>query len=120
MNFSKYVGRSVGGVWTLSLGGILAIGIVAIAQLGKLKLPSRVWFFAILLALATLLEPLLIDLKVLTFAALIGEILYTFIFTPIIKRIKRKIDMEEQATETNEKVKESIREVLREDRHGEI
>lgn len=120
MNLSTYIAKSSGGIWTLSLGGILAVGLVVIAQLGKLKLPNRIWFFAILLGLATFLEPMLIDLKVLCFACLVGELLYSLIFTPIINRLKRKIDMEEQANETNEKVKETIREVLREDRHGTL
>ena len=87
-NHHKYVGTRVEGL-KLLFGGTLIVVILVLKALKKLKIPSGVWFFSIMLMLSYFLEAVLVDLKVLSFLALVGEILDS-IMQAVISRVKIK------------------------------
>ena len=63
-----------------------------------------IWFFAILYAVATLLEPILVDIKLLTGMLLLGEGIDVALFNPLIKKQVKLKGMEEQADITKKAI----------------
>ena len=70
-------------------GGLIIITMIVLKTLKKLKIPSGVSFFGIICILSYLLAPVIQDLTVLSFLALMGEI-GDSIIQLIIKSKKRK------------------------------
>lgn len=87
-NSEKYI-SSVPDALKLSCGGAIALVILALKCLGKLKVPSRFTFFALILVLSYLLEPLLQDLTVISFLALVGEVC-DMIIQIFIRRLRQR------------------------------
>ena len=107
VNFREYIGTVQDAV---RLGfGALAIGVFMLLKvLGKLKTPRRVVFYAMCLLFSYLFEAILQDLMLISFAALLGEVLDYTLFQPKIVRIKKARDREEIADVTVEKVNEAL------------
>lgn len=97
INWNDYVVAAGGQSWKLSVGGVMAVGIIAALTIGKMKLPGLKTFFAILLVIIFLLEPILADLKLLCAAALGGQIINGFTFELFAKKYKETTTMEKQA-----------------------
>ena len=76
---------------------------VLLKVIGKLKLPSRSAFFAIIFMLSYLLQAILDDLLIFSFLALVGEVLDMAVCIPI-KRIKQKAEIDKVAEATAEKI----------------
>lgn len=97
INFTEYVKTTASAV-SLTVGGALAVIFALLSIYDKAKLPrKRIWVFAFIFGLAWALEPLIVDLKLLSGAALGGEILNTAFFEAPIKRNKRLLEAEEVA-----------------------
>ena len=62
--------------------------------MGKLRLPSRAALFGIIFVMCYLLEAIIDDLLILSFLALVGELLDA-ICQLFLRRMKKKKDMEE-------------------------
>ena len=100
-----FVTRAAG--LSLGLGGGLALILITISALGKagrlfdsgFKVATCVFVFALLL------EPIILNLKLLSGMLLLGEALNAIIFAPNVRRLQRRIDREETASV----VKEAIR-----------
>ncbi|MBO5357370.1 MAG: hypothetical protein J6A95_06325 [Clostridia bacterium] len=84
-------------------GGLIIAFMLLLKVLKKLKIPSGVFLFSLLTVLAYLLKPIISDLMVLSFLALVGE-LGDLVIQAIISREKRKL----QAKETASAVEDAI------------
>lgn len=97
INWNDYVVAAGGSSWKLTIGGVIAVGMIAATMIGKMKLPGLKTFFAILLVIIFLLEPILADLKLLCAAALGGQLINGFTFEIFAKKYKETMTMEKQA-----------------------
>ena len=97
INWNDYVMAAGGQTWKLTIGGTMAVGMIAIAMLGKLKMPGLKTFFAILLVIIFLIEPILADLKLLCACALGGQLINGVTFELLAKKYKETMTMEKQA-----------------------
>lgn len=97
INWNDYVMAAGGQTWKLTVGGVMAVGMIAIAMLGKMKLPGLKTFFAILLVIIFLIEPILADLKLLCACALGGQLINSVTFELLAKKYKETMTMEKQA-----------------------
>lgn len=97
INWNDYVVAAGGSSWKLTIGGVMAVGMIAATMIGKMKLPGLKTFFAILLVIIFLLEPILADLKLLCAAALGGQLINGFTFEIFAKKYKETMTMEKQA-----------------------
>jgi len=100
INWNDYVVASGGQTWKLSIGGTIAVFLIAVSMLGKLKMPGLKTFFAVLLVVVFLIEPILADLKLLCACALGGQVLNGISFELLANNYKSKIDREKQADTT--------------------
>lgn len=97
INWNDYVMAAGGQTWKLTVGGVMAVGMIAIAMLGKMKLPGLKTFFAILLVIIFLIEPILADLKLLCACALGGQLINSVTFELLANKYKETMTMEKQA-----------------------
>lgn len=100
INWNDYVVAAGGQTWKLSIGGTMAVFLIAVAMLGKLKMPGIKTFFTVLLVIVFLIEPILADLKLLLFCALGGQVLNGISFELLANNYKDKISREKQADTT--------------------
>jgi UDP-N-acetylmuramyl pentapeptide phosphotransferase/UDP-N-acetylglucosamine-1-phosphate transferase len=112
LNWEKYTGYTVGGNIRLGAGAIIALAIVALKLLGKLRMPRRVVLFAIVCGLSYLLAPLLNDLFLLSAAALVGEVADWAFFQTGIKRVREQINVEKSSDTTAEKMEEVLKKYM--------
>lgn len=106
INKDRYVTGISEGV-KLAAGGIIALMLVGMKTLGKLKVSSRAAFFALCGLLGYLLEPIICDVCVLCMLALLGEISDFFVGIPI-KRLKESLSSDISAEKTAAKIEEVI------------
>lgn len=99
INFKDYVSTTPAAV-SISIGGAMAIAVVIIQLLGKGKqiLGNAVVVSGIIFVFCILLEPLILNLKLLTGMVFLGEAGYSVVFKTPITNIKKRIDMQEQTT----------------------
>ena len=112
LNWGKYTGYTLGGNIRLGAGAIIALAIVALKLIGKLKMPRRVVLFAIVCGLSYLLAPLLDDLFLLSAAALVGEVADWAFFQTGIKRIRERITVEKSSDATADKMEEVLKKYM--------
>lgn len=105
-NIDNYI-TSVEDAIKLSAGGVIAVILVLLKVLGKLKIPSRVSVLACIFLLSYLLNPILEDLAILSFLALLGEGLDT-VFSILIKREKGHREKEKIAKATSDAIEKII------------
>lgn len=105
-NLDKYTKTQAEAI-KLTAGGILLFVIVIFKVLGKLKLPSGITAYGIVLVLAYLLDAILNDLIIFACLALIGEVLSEFC-NFAIKVLSRKFEREKTASVTAEAIKQAI------------
>lgn len=111
INWNDYVLAAGGETWKLSVGGTIAVCLIGAIVIGKLKLPGLKTFFAILLLIVFLIEPILADLKLLCACALGGQVLNGFTFEIFTKKYQETITMEKQAdinAKATQKVVENV------------
>ena len=111
LNADRYVNEISDGV-RLAVGGIIALVLVVIKTLGKLKINSRTTFFALCGLLGYLLEPVICDICTLCMLALCGEIADFFVSIPR-KRLKESISTDISAEKTAVKIEEVINKYYR-------
>ncbi len=97
INWNEYVIAAGGQTWKLSVGGTITVFFIAMAVLGKLKMPGLKTFFTILLVVVYLIEPILADLKLLCVCALGGQVLNGITFEIFTKNYQETMTMEKQA-----------------------
>lgn len=99
VNFKEYFATTQSAV-SMSLGGAMAVAVVIIQLLGKGKklLGSAVVVSGIIFAFCIFLEPLILNLKILTGMVFLGEAVYAVGFKNAITNTKKQIDRVEQTT----------------------
>lgn len=99
VNLQDYISTPASAV-SLTAGGAMAAAVVVLQMLGKGKklLGSAVIISGIVFALSILLEPLVLNLKLLTGMVFLGEGAYAVGFKAPIARIRKRIEQTEQAT----------------------
>ena len=93
INWDRYV-QTLPEKVKLSCGIVFLLVIVLLKVMGKLRLPSRAALFGIIFVMCYLLEAIIDDLLILSFLALVGELLDA-ICQLFLRRMKKKKDMEE-------------------------
>ena len=86
--------------WSLTIGGIVAVLLIALAMLGKLGklLGSEIKVIGVICVLSMLLEPILLNLKLLSFLLLAGMSVSGVFIKPKIRKLQRRIKNEETAS----------------------
>lgn len=95
INWDRYV-QTVPEKIKLSCGIVFLLVIVLLKVMGKLRLPSRAALFGIIFVMCYLLEAIINDLLILSFLALVGELLDA-ICQLFLRRAKKKQNNEELA-----------------------
>lgn len=108
LNWDRYV-RTVSDAVKLSAGAIILIIFVVLKVLGKLRVPRRVTVYAIVLGLSYLFATVLVDLMLISGAALVGEAVDLILISPAIKRVSEKILVEKSADATASRVEELLK-----------
>lgn len=85
--------------WSFTIGGIIAVVLVGLAMVGKLSkmLGNEISIVGTVFIMAMLMEPIVLNLKLLSFLLLCGLCINGIFIKPIIRRLKRRIDHEAQA-----------------------
>lgn len=86
--------------WSFTIGGIIAMVLVGLAMVGKLSkmLGSEISVIGTVFVMSILLEPIVMHLKLLSFLLFCGMCANGMFVKPIVKRLKRRIAQEEQAS----------------------
>ena len=105
-NLDRYVQTAPQGI-KVSCGFALLFVISFLKVIGKLKIPSRIYVFAIVFLLSYLLKDILKDLIVFSFLALIGE-LFDGICQALIRRAKASYTQEKVAQKTAQAVEKVL------------
>ena len=84
----------------LAVGAMIAIALIALKVLGKVKIPSGIVGYGLVFAMCYLLGPILEDLTLLSGMALLGEILDSALFRRAIKRTSENITIGKTADTT--------------------
>lgn len=106
INLDYYVTTRYEGI-KLASGGMILLVIVILKVIGKLKIPSGITLYGIMLILSYLLNAIIADLMLFTFLALVGEILSS-ICDAVIKSFKKKLEREKTAEITANEIKKVI------------
>jgi O-antigen ligase len=98
IDFREYI-KTPSSAVSLSIGGSLAVVIVALKTVGKAKkvFGNALIISGVLFALAWLLEPIIVNLKFLLGLLFAGEAIFAIVFKPLIERTKKRADYEDQA-----------------------
>lgn len=111
INFDKYT-KTVGASVKLGIGGVLAVVFLLLKVLGKLKVPSRVAFYAFMFLGSWLFEAVLADMVLLSGAALLGEGVDSLIVQPILEKMKKQKQTEDAADVTADKVRQVLEDYI--------
>lgn len=78
--------------WSMTIGGVIAVIMVALGMLGKLSkyLGSGIRVAGTVFVLSLLLEPILINLKLLSFLLLCGLAVEGMFIKPKVKKLEKK------------------------------
>ena len=87
----------------LSVGGAFLVVIVLLKAMGKLRAPGRVGLFGTVFLLCYLLEAVLNDLIILSFLALVGEVMDS-----VCQAYIRRVKQEKEAQLTAAHVKKAL------------
>lgn len=108
LNWGDYT-KTPGDTVKLCFGGVIALFLIFLKVIGKLKMPRRIVFFGILFLLVYLLKALLDDILLLSGMALAGEVIDLLCFQRPIKTTKEKILIEKTSDATASKVEEVMK-----------
>ena len=100
VNLDRYVQTAPQGI-KVSCGFALLFIIAVLKVMGKLKIPSRIYVFAIIFLLSYLLKDVLKDLIVFSFLALVGEML-DGVCQGMIKKVRVSRTEEKTAQKTGQ------------------
>lgn len=85
--------------WSFTIGGIVAVILVAMAMLGRLSkfMGSEIRVMGTVFVLSMLLEPILLNFKLLSFLLLCGMIVNGVFVKPKIRQLVKRKDNEDTA-----------------------
>jgi hypothetical protein len=112
VNFDTYVKTAQDAV-KLTVGGVIILVLIVLRVLGKLKMPRRIVVYAVVAALAWLMEPVLSDIVVLCVVGLSGETVDYIIFSPMVKRTEEALLIDRAADETSARVAAQVEDIMK-------
>ena len=115
INFGKYTKEPHEKI-KLCVGGVILLFFVFLKVIGKLRMPRRIVLFSIVFIMVYLLQTILDDLLVISFLALLGELIDSICFQWVIKKTKE--DM--LVSKTAEKTAQEIDQVLQKYNLGRV
>lgn len=94
----KYFATKAAG-WSFTIGGIIAVVLVGLAMVGKLSklIGSDISVVGTVFVMSMLLEPIVLNLKLLSFLLLCGMVANGLFIKPRIRKLKKRKDHEDQA-----------------------
>ena len=107
INWNTYV-ETTGDAVKLTCGGIIAVFLVLLKVMDKLKVPNKFVLLGSVFVMSYLLQSILQDLTLLSGMALLGEVLDCFLFQTPIKRLREAIMIEKTADATSSKIESII------------
>lgn len=108
LNWGDYT-KTPGDTVKLCFGGVLALFLIFLKVIGKLKMPRRIVLFGVVFLLVYLLKAVLDDILLLTGMALAGEVIDLLCFQRPIRTTKEKIIIEKTSDATASKVEEVMK-----------
>ena len=103
VRWDRYI-KVPAGKFRLTFGLMVVLLFMLLKALGKLKMPRRVFVFAMISGLAWVLQSVLYDLSLLSGMAFIGEMVDMIFFQPQIKKLRDKSKNEELASAISEAI----------------
>lgn len=97
----------------LTVGGLLCFFFLAVVIFGKARAPGGLFFCAFVFVLSCLLEPILVDLKLLSGMALVGACADWIFFSPRVRRCRELLHIDEQATTSAKATAAAMEDVLK-------
>lgn len=99
MHRAEYFATKAAG-WSFTIGGIIAVVLVGLAMVGKLSkmIGSDIKVVGTVFVLSLLMEPIVLNLKMLSFLLFLGMCANGVFIKPKVKRLKRRKEQEEQAS----------------------
>lgn len=91
---------TVADVWKVSVGGGICVVLLFLLILGKLHVPSGITVLLFVCGLSWLLGAILQDLFFLSCCALAGKVVDWIFFAPRLRRLRKLLDVHEQADVT--------------------
>jgi len=107
LNHDKYFDTTPK-TWKFTIGGILAIVLIVIKALDKLRFPNRMVAFGVGFTLVYLLQAMLNDILMLLAMAFLGELIDWAFIKPLIRRYKEEIEREKTGNVVADKVEEAL------------
>ena len=85
--------------WSMTIGGIIAVILVAIAMLGKIGrlFGSEVRVVGMIFAMSCLLKPIILNFQLLSGLLLLGLLTNRILIMPKVEKLKKRIGYEDQA-----------------------
>lgn len=85
--------------WSFTIGGIIAVVLVVLTMVGQISklLGSDISVIGTVFVMSMLLEPIVLNLKLLSFLLLCGMIANGLFVKPRIRKLKKRKDHEDQA-----------------------
>lgn len=115
INWDTYT-KTTSSTISITVGGVIAIIMTLLAIKGHLKVPAqRIWTYVFIFAMACLLEPIIMDIKLLSGMLLAGEGINLLCFEKFVKKTAQGVENERLANTTNEAVKQAMKELQGED-----
>ncbi len=111
VNWSRYT-KTPQDTIKLCLGGAIAVTFLFLKVIGKLHMPRRIVLFSIVFSMVYLLQAILNDLLLLSFMALLGEILDSVFFQRAIRITKENMLVSKTADKTAEQVEQVFKNYL--------
>lgn len=111
INFDKYVDTTPK-AWKFTIGGMLALVLITMKALDKLKFPNRIVGLGVVMVLTYLLQALLDDILLLLFMAFIGEFIDLVAFKTLIKKYKAELEREKTGDIVAEKVEAAVKKYI--------
>lgn len=119
-NWSHYT-KTPASTVSLSVGGIMAVGLIIVKTLGKMpQNVNRLVKYGILFGIVWLLEPIILDLKVLLGAAFLGELLDSLFFVRKIRQLKEEIYINKTAQATADITTKAVEEAIEKTLGGRV
>ena len=103
IKWNDYV-STVGEGVKLAFGAIFSLLCIAVMAIGKLRLPGGFVLFAFVFVISYLLEAVLRDMVLISFLAMVGAAVDSFLFSPLIKRERARLNIEKTADTTTRQV----------------
>lgn len=108
INWDVYT-KTTSSTVSITIGGIIAIFMALLAVKGRLKAPAqRIYTYAFIFGMACLLEPIVMDIKLLSGMLLAGEGINVAFFDRYVKKTVEELEQEKIQETTTQAVKNAL------------